>query len=106
DSSLEEAARTVGASPMQTIWRVTLPLSLPAVFAAGLLIFVHAAEIYTIPGMLGSIENITTLPWQIYLDSTNYPSRFAHAAAGGTLLLWVTVLGVALQRRFSRHAER
>lgn len=106
DGSLEEAARTSGASPWQTLARVTLPVSLPAVFAAGLLIFILAAEMYTIPGIIGTTAGFTTLPWKIYLDSTQFPVHRAHAAASGTILLLVCLVGVWLQRRMTRKAER
>ncbi len=106
DSSLEEAARTSGASPIKTLLRVTLPMSFPSILASALLIFVLSAELYTVPGMIGSTTGFTTLPWQIYKDSTSFPVHLAHAAAGGTLLLWVTIIGIWLQRRITRQAER
>lgn len=106
DSSLEEAARMNGASALYTLMRVTLPLALPAILAAGLLIFILAAEMYTIPGIIGSNANFTTLPWKIYEDSTVFPPHRAHAAAAGTLLLWVTIFGIWLQRRVTRKSER
>ncbi len=106
DASLEEAARTAGASTWQTMTRVTLPVSLPAVFAAGLLIFILAAEMYTIPGIIGTTAGFTTLPWKIYLDSTQFPVHRAHAAASGTILLLITIFGVWLQRRMTRVSER
>ena len=106
DASLEEAARMSRATPFQTLMKITLPMSAPAILASGLLIFVLAAELYTIPGMIGSIIGYTTLPWKIYQDSTAFPVHTAHAAAGGTLLLWVTVLGVWLQRRMTRQGQR
>lgn len=106
DSSLEEAARTSGAAPWQTLLRVTLPISLPAVFAAGLLIFILAAEMYTIPGIIGTTAGFTTLPWKIYLDSTQFPVHRAHAAASGTILLLITIVGVWIQRRMTRVSGR
>lgn len=106
DSSLEEAARMNGATPLQTLWNITLPLVLPAIVASGLLIFILAAEMYTIPGIIGSNAGFTTLPWKIYEDSTVFPVHRAHAAASGTLLLWVTIFGIWLQRRITRRAER
>lgn len=106
DSSLEEAARTAGATPFQTLLRVTIPISTPAILASGLLIFVLAAEMYTIPGIIGSTAGFTTLPWRIYQDATVFPVHAAHAAAGGTLLLWVTIFGVWLQRRITQRSER
>jgi iron(III) transport system permease protein len=106
DSSLEEAARVSGASPWQTLAKITLPVSLPAVFAAGLLIFILSAELYTIPGIIGTTAGFTTMPWKIYLDSTQFPVHRAHAAASGTILLLVTIVGVWLQRRVTRVSER
>jgi iron(III) transport system permease protein len=67
DGSLEEAARMSGATAMQAMARITLPMMLPAVFASGLLIFVLASELYTIPGIIGATAGFTTLPYQIYL---------------------------------------
>src|SRR5262245_165237 len=106
DSSLEEAARMTGATPFQTLSRVTLPLSLPAIAGSGLLIFVLASEIYTIPGIIGSTFGYTTLPWKIYRDFATFPVHIAHAAAASTLLLWVTCLGIWLQRRVTRQEGR
>jgi len=106
NTSLEEAARTAGARPLVTILRITLPLCLPAVFASGLLVFILAAEMYTIPGIIGANAGFTTLPWRIFEDSTAAPVHRAHAAAGGTMLLMVTVLGVWLQGRLTRSAQR
>lgn len=106
DSSLEEAARTSGATALQALLRVTVPMATPAILASGLLIFVLAAEMYTIPGIIGSTAGFTTLPWKIYQDATIFPVHAAHAAAGGTLLLWVTIFGVWLQRRITQRSER
>jgi iron(III) transport system permease protein len=106
DSSLEEAARTTGASPLVTMFKVTLPLTLPATFAAGLLIFILAAEIYTIPGIISANAGFTTLPWRIFEDATIFPVHRAHAAAGGTILLWVALIGLWLQRKLTRASEK
>ena len=106
DSSLEEAARTSGATAFQTLLKITVPMSVPAILASGILIFILAAEMYTIPGIIGSTVGFTTLPWQIYQDSTVFPVHRAHAAAAGTMLLWVTIIGVWVQRRITQRSER
>lgn len=106
NGALEEAARTCGAGPWRVVSRVTLPLCLPAIFAAGLLVFVLGAEMYTIPGIIGSNAGFTTLPWRIYEDSTSVPVHRAHAAAAGTMLLIVTIVGVWLQGRLTRTSQR
>lgn len=106
DSSLEEAARTSGAGPIQTLMRITVPMSLPSIFSAGLLVFILAAELYTIPGIIGANAGFTTLPWQIYQDSTQFPVHRAHAAAAGTMILWVALVGMLLQRMVTKRSER
>ena len=106
DSSLEEAARTHGASAIKTLFKISLPLSVPAIFGSGLLIFILACEMYTIPGMIGSNIGYTTLPWKIYKDINGVPVRLAHAAASGSLLLCITCFGIWLQRRITGKTER
>ena len=76
DSSLEEAARTTGASPVQTMLRVTLPLSIPSILASGLLIFILVAEMYTIPGIIGANAG----------SSTNVQLSNATAIGAGSLV--------------------
>ena len=56
--------------------------------------------------MIGSNFGFTTLPWKIYSDTNGVPVRLAHAAASGTMLLWVTCFGIWLQRRVTRQTER
>jgi len=106
DTSLEESARTNGATAMQTLLRITLPMQLPAILSSALLVFILAAEMYTIPGLIGSTVGFTTLPWRIYQDSTAFPVRQAHAAAAGTMLLMFAIFGVWLQRRITRLSSR
>jgi iron(III) transport system permease protein len=106
NGTLEEAARVSGASPLQTVFRITLPVCSPSILAAALLVFVLTAETYTIPGIIGSNAGFTVLPWKIFEDSATAPVHRAHAAAGGTMLLFVTIAGAWFQRRMTRISER
>lgn len=63
DPSLEEASRISGASPLKTVFTVTLPLMFPSIIAAALLVFVSAASCYGIPSIIGA-------PGQIYTVTT------------------------------------
>lgn len=63
DPSLEEASRIAGASPMGTLWRVTLPLMFPSIFAGGVLVFIGVGSAFGIPAIVGmpaQIEVLTT----------------------------------------------
>lgn len=90
---LERAARSLGASPWRTFWRVTWPLSLPGVFAGMLLVFVLSVSSYVIPILLGG-NNVLVIPMlvvQLLLDAYNWPlgSALAMVFFGLTaLLLW------------------
>jgi len=65
DPSLEEASRISGASPLKTLFTVTLPLMIPSVVAAALLVFVAAASCYGIPSIIGSPGKIYTVTTRI-----------------------------------------
>jgi iron(III) transport system permease protein len=63
DPSLEEASRIAGASPLGTLWRVTLPLMFPSIFAGGVLVFIGVGSAFGIPAIVGmpaQIEVLTT----------------------------------------------
>jgi len=53
DRSLLEAANDLGAAPVQTFLRVTLPLSLPGVISGITLVFLPAVSSFFIPKLLG-----------------------------------------------------
>ncbi len=90
---LARAAGTLGARPVQAFFRVYLPLSLPGIAAAGLLVFVTALGFFIAPALLGSVREtmISQLIIQQVLELTNWPF-----AAMLCLTLLVTALGVFL----------
>ena len=58
DRSLIEAARDLGESAFMTFVRVTLPLSLPGVIAASLLVFIPTVGDYVTPTLVGGTRGI------------------------------------------------
>jgi putrescine transport system permease protein len=58
DLTLLEAAQDLGAGPVKSFLRVTLPLSLPGVVAGSLLVFIPAVGEYVIPSLLGSSDQL------------------------------------------------
>lgn len=65
DRSVEEAAQDLGASPVQTFLRVTLPLILPGVMAGGLLAFTLSFDDFVITFFISGVGS-STLPLKIY----------------------------------------
>lgn len=65
DPAMEEAGRDLYGSPAQVFWRVTFPLLLPGIIAAGLLSFALSFDDFIITNFVsGSAE---TLPKFIYI---------------------------------------
>ena len=58
DRSLLEASRDLGENTFMTFLRVTLPLSLPGVIAASLLVFIPTVGDYVTPSLVGGPRGI------------------------------------------------
>jgi spermidine/putrescine transport system permease protein len=58
DRSLLEAATDLGDGPWRRFFRITLPLSLPGVIAATLLIFIPTVGDYITPALLGGPDGV------------------------------------------------
>lgn len=65
DPSLEEASRISGASPLLTVFRVTLPMMTPSLIAGALLVFVAAMSCYGIPSIIGAPGKVHTVTTRI-----------------------------------------
>lgn len=66
DTSLENAARSVGAGPIRILRSVVIPMLRPPVLYAGLLIFGTAVETLSIPLILGEPAEITMFSSFLY----------------------------------------
>ena len=65
DPSLEEASRISGASPLKTLFTITLPMMTPSLIAGALLVFVSAASCYGIPSIIGIPGNVNMVTTRI-----------------------------------------
>jgi iron(III) transport system permease protein len=97
DPSLEESARVHGASALAALWRVTVPLVLPATLGSALLVFVQAMGLFSVPAVLGMPAGFQVAGTEIYRLLNTYPPRVSHAAAWGFVLLIATAGLVWLQ---------
>ena len=103
DPRLEEAARSLGAAPGRSFWRVVWPLALPGMAAAGVLCFILAMNAYATPYLLGGPRFQMMAPLVFWEFSTNNNWPFAAAMA---LILMATTLvltgcsGLLIPRRY------
>ena len=100
DASLEEASLVAGASLAQTVRHVVMPLSLPAILSAGILVVTRSLEEFAIPGILGAPTGIYTITTYIYYQAISYvPPRYEVAALLACGLMALTGIFLAIQAR-------
>lgn len=104
---LEEAARVSGAGLWATIQRVTLRLSLPAILALAMLVFIRAIEAFEVPALVGLPGRISVLTTDIYSNMVaKAPPDIGGASALSVLMLVLVMALLAVYGKLSRHAER
>ena len=88
--SIEEAAHVLGAGPIATLFRVTLPVIKPGIIAAAIFSFVVSFDNFTVTAFL--VTGRGTLPIEIYsyIRTEGDPT----IAAISTLLILVSLAGV------------
>ncbi len=103
DDRLLLAAASLGAPPRTIFWKVYFPLTLPALAAGALLVFILCLGFYVTPAILGGgrVPMISNL-----LDTLiNQIPRWEQASAISTILLIVTLAIFAAYRRLDRKAS-
>jgi spermidine/putrescine transport system permease protein len=98
DPKLEEAAMDLGATPVQTFVRVTLPIILPGIVSAALLVFTISLDDFVITSFVAG-PGAATLPIKIYSMVKTGVTPEINAIS--TILLVVTVLLVFLSEKVS-----
>lgn len=90
----EEAARDLGASRLQAIRLVLLPLLAPAIFASVMVVFATSVDDFVISSFLSTGAGTETVPIKIYSGARAGSTPALNALA--TVMLLFTLLAVAL----------
>src|SRR5438270_3394421 len=98
DPKLEEAARSLGASPWRVVLDVLIPGLKPALISAGVICFATSMGAFGTAFTLATRINV--LPITIYTEFTNY-ANFATAASLSIVLGVLTWLVLNLARTFA-----
>jgi putative spermidine/putrescine transport system permease protein len=104
DARLEEAAATLGAGPVRAFWRVTFPLTLPAVSAGWLLAFALSISAFITPHLMGG-GRVFVLATEIYDAATqtlDWPAAAALSIYALVLLLVLMAAQTAVTRNLAR----
>jgi len=100
DAVLEEASRISGASGTRTLFRIVLPVMMPAILVTTILGIVRALEAFEVELLLGTPIGLQVYSTKIHELVTWEPPQFAPAMALSTLFLGLLLFMVALQRRY------
>jgi iron(III) transport system permease protein len=105
DSSLEDAARSAGASPLRVLRKVTIPMLRPALLNSATLIFTLTIASLGIPLLLGTPRNIQFVSTYLYLQWTNATLPDPATVSAGAFLLLLVATGLLLLRNRLLGAE-
>lgn len=97
-TELEDAAAIHGAGKFQTMMRVTLPLALPSIVGAAILIFLETIALYGTPALIAIPAGINVATTQM-VSFFQYPLQVEQAAAFSMPILLLTIVMLMLQRR-------
>jgi ABC-type spermidine/putrescine transport system permease subunit I len=94
---LERAAQNLGATPAQTFWRVTLPLSMPGVLAGTALVIALGLGLFITPLLVaGPLQPLLALGiYYVTLNQLDFPLG---AALSFVLLVFTLIVLAAAAR--------
>jgi iron(III) transport system permease protein len=98
-SDVEEAARVAGANPLQVALNVSLPMTMPALLYAGVLVFFLGFELFGLPLVLGDPEGHLVLSTYLFKLTNKLGTPSYHLmAAVAVCIVAITFPLVLLQR--------
>jgi thiamine transport system permease protein len=103
DPDIRAAARMLGASPWQTFRRITLPLLLPAIGSAALLVFIFCFTSFGVVLILGG-PGYATIEVEIYRQAVQF-FNLPMAAALSLIQIAVNFLLMWLYARLDKRAK-
>jgi putrescine transport system permease protein len=94
DLRLIEAAMDLGATPWQTFWRITVPLSRSGIAAGSMLVFIPCVGEFVIPELLGGPQTlmIGRVLWDEFFSNNDWPM----AATVAVVMVLLIIVPVAL----------
>ncbi|WP_193141079.1 MULTISPECIES: ABC transporter permease [unclassified Meridianimarinicoccus] len=104
DRSLLEAAQDLGETRLSAFFRVTLPLAMPGVVAASLIVFIPTIGDYVTPRLVGGPGGlmIANMIQTQFLKLNNAPMGATLAVVAMVIVTIIALIFVALNRRYLR----
>ena len=105
DPSLEESAYIAGSKPINTMFKITFPLAIPAFVSAFVLNFLRALRSFETPVLQGTPGNIKVFVSRVY-DSMALEFNTGLATAYSVVLVILSVITLYFYVRATRFSER
>ncbi|MBD2362218.1 ABC transporter permease [Anabaena minutissima FACHB-250] len=99
DRRLLEAAADLGANPIQTFWKVTVPQILPGIMAGSLLVFITGLGDFIDPELLGGSSSMTAARL-VYNQFLGVTQNWGFGSALSMTLILAVSIAIALLIRF------
>ncbi len=106
NADMEEAARMSGATVLQTLRRVSLPLAMPAILALALFVFIRAIGGFEVPALVGMPGRIYVLTTDVYEATIVVPPDLGYAAAFSVVMVVIVAVLLYFYSRLSKNAEK
>jgi spermidine/putrescine transport system permease protein len=100
----EEAARDLGAGPVQAIRTILIPMLMPSIFASAMLVFATSLDDFVVSQFLFGDASNATVPIKLYNAVRSSPTPALNALA--TLLLVASFLALILAYVGLRRSRR
>ncbi len=104
DPNLGDASRALGAGEWRTLWRITMPLSMPGILAGCILTFAACITAFVTQTLIGGARLIY-MPLHIYQQAVG-ANNWPFAAAISVIFMVAVLLVVAALNGFGRRFER
>jgi putative spermidine/putrescine transport system permease protein len=99
DFAYEKAAASLGASPLNVLWNVTLPLSMPGILSGTVTIFAWTLSAFATPQLVGGgkVNMISNMVYQVGFSNFDFPFAAVLSMVALALIfaiLWLMGLGM------------
>ncbi|MGE5660436.1 MAG: ABC transporter permease [Actinomycetota bacterium] len=99
DRRLLEASADLGANPVETFWKITVPQTMPGIAAGSLLVFISSLGDFVDPELLGGASSMTAarLIYNQFLGATQ---NWGLGSAFSMVLIMLVSIGIALLLKY------
>lgn len=97
---LEEAAAIDGCSPFQALFRIIIPLSAPAIFTVGMMVFIFSWNEFLFAFTFMSTDPVRTYPVGIVMLQGQWEIPWAELCAASTIVVIPIIILVLIAQRY------